>query len=400
VRILHIEKFFPPTGGVGSYLRRLSELQRRGGHEVFQFGCVGPQGPPEMPRFCDYTAERGPGAFLRMIHNSQAAARLEAFLRRRSVDVAHLHNIYHHLSPSILPVLARRRIGIVMTVHDYRLACPTKYFLRPDGVCTRCVPNKFYHAASPRCAGLGGAALAVESLIQRLGRRYYRWVDLFLCPTRFMRDVLRRTGVPAGKAVIVPNVIEPIGLPADQAQQAGEVLFTGRLSEEKGPGLLVDAAGRLADVRFVIVGDGVVLGELRREVHRRALSNVLLEGHVDHEQLGRYLARATAVVITSRWPENSPQSMLEAMAAGRCVIVPDHKPLREWVRDGRTGRLFVPEDAASLERVVREVLGDKPGREKMARAAAALVARRHDDEATVARLEAIYKEANRRCALR
>lgn len=400
MRILHIEKNYPATGGVGSCIRRLTELQRQRGHEVFQFGCVGAGGPVEMPRYHDFAASRNPWLLWRMIHNSEAADKLEGFLRARDIDVAHLHNVYNHLTPSILPVLARRRIGIVMTVHDYRLACPTKHFLRRSEVCERCLPNKFYHAAGPRCAGAGGAALGLESFIQRLLRRYFRWVDFFLCPTLYMRQVLRRLGAPASKAVVLPNVIERIPLPPDRPQSPRELLYAGRLIFEKAPELMLDLAQRLPDVSVTIAGGGVLLDGLRQDAARRGLANVTFAGDVPHGDLGRLLARATAVVVTSRWIENSPQTMLEAMAAGRCVIAPDHPPLREWVDDGRTGRLFIPLDADDLARVAAEVLAHAGAREEMARAARELVAVRHDEGQVMDRTESFYEEAVSRCALR
>jgi len=399
MRILHVEKFLPPTGGVGSYIRRLAELQRSDGHEVLHFGCAGGEGG-EMPSFFDFTAARGPLALGRMIHNNRAAANLEAFLRRNNIDVAHLHNIYHHLTPSILPVLARRRIGIVMTVHDYRLACPTKHFLRADGLCTRCLANKFYHAASRRCAGLGGAALAVESFFQRFFRRYFRWVDLFLCPSRYLRGVLLRTGLPASKAVVSRYVVDTVRLGRGRSRAGGELLYAGRLSDEKAPQMMLGLAEALPQVSIVIAGSGPLADSLQEQVRRRELSNVTLTGHLDRDRLGSHLARATAVVITSRCLENSPLSMLEAMSAGRCVIAPAHPPLMEWIIDGQTGRLFVPGDTGSLVKVAAEVLGDAAGRREMARRARELIARRHDADMIIVRLHGLYEEAIRRCTLR
>ena len=399
MRILHVEKFCEGVGGTGTYLQLAEDVQRRRGHDVFRFGCAGPDGPDEMPRFHDFAASRRPADLARMIHSTEAANRLEAFLRRHPVDVAHLHNIYHHLTPSILPVLARRRIGIVMRAADYRLACPTKHFLRPDGPCLRCLPNKFHHAASPRCAGLGGVGLAIESFVQRVLRRYFRWVDFFLCPTRFMVDVLRRTGLPASKTVVLRNFVRPLAV--SQGDNGGrELLFAGRLSVEKVPSLLLNCAEHLDDVRVTIAGDGPLRGELDAEIERRGLTNVTMAGQLDAEELGRRYAEATAVVLTSACYENSPMSMLEAMRAGRCVIVPDHPPLREWVRDGETGRTFRSGDSASLARVISDVLSDASGRARMAAAAQDLVARRHDEEMLADRLDERYEESIRRCALR
>jgi len=159
VRILHIDKFPPglgERGGVQSCITATAQAQRARGDQVLEFGTARGDAAPEMPRFFDFAASRRPWNVLRMIHNAEAAGKLEDLLRRRRVDVAHLHTIYHHLTPSILPVLARHRVGIVMQIHDYRLACPMKHFLRPrpDGHCMRCHPNMYFHAVSRRCASL------------------------------------------------------------------------------------------------------------------------------------------------------------------------------------------------------------------------------------------------------
>jgi len=352
-----------------------------------------------MPRYFDFAAVRDAASLPRMIHDVGAAETLAAFLRRHPVDVAHLHNVYHHLTPSILPVLARRGVGVVMTVHDYRLACPTRHLLRRDGVCTRCVSGRFHHAAGARCAGLAGAALAVETAVQRLARRYFRPVAFFLCPSRFARDVLRRAGAPASKLVLLPNVLD---LPAAPAEGAGrrELLYAGRISPEKAPEMMLDLAAAAGDAEVTVCGEGPGLPALRAEAGRRRLHNVRFEGQLAPEDLARRCARAAAVVLTSRWVENSPMAMLEAMAMGRCVIVPDHPPLREWVRDGRTGRTFHPGDAADLARVAQEVLDDAPARTAMGQAARRLVRRRHDPARLMPRLEGLYEEAIRRCAWR
>jgi len=405
VRILHVEKQLSLRAGIGSYVRCLSRIQAAGGHEVGFFTCANGDGEAGAPRFFDFTATRSPRAMLRMIHNEEAAETLADVLRARRYDVAHLHNVYHHLTPSILPVLSNRRIGIVMSVHDYRLACPTKHFLRADGLCTRCLPNRFYHAASPRCAGMGGAALAVESLFQRLFRRYFRWVDLFVCPTRFMREVLLRTGLPASKAVVVPNVIGDCGLAGtagdEKAPPGGrELLFAGRLSEEKSPQLMLELARRIRSVRVVIAGDGPLRDALHARAADETLDNVTFTAQVDRRALMRLLARATAVVLPSRCMENSPQTMLEAMAAGRCVIVSDHPPLMEWVQDKVTGRVFRSGEAHSLCRVAQEVLGDEAARSRMALAGQRLVTLRHDGQAIARQIDELYEEAIRRCALR
>ena len=406
MRILFIDKFYPPRGGVGAYTQSIVPVLRRRGHQVLQFGTVGGDRTGRFPRFNDFTRTgflTAPLALAKMVHNTEAANSLQRFLRHNRVDVAHLHNIYHHLTPSILPVLARRGVGIVLRLADYRLACPNKHFLRPDGHCMRCQANRFYHAAGQRCGGWSGLALAIESYVHRLGRSYFKWVDFFICPTRFMRQVMLRAGVPADKCVVLRNAVAPLPVQAPGApgqQGPRELLFAGRMSFEKAPEMMLELARRMPDVHVTLAGDGPMLEQLRSDARQQGLRNVTFAGQVGRDRLGRLVQRAAAVVITSRWLENSTMSMLEGMGAGRCVIVPDRGPLKEWVCDGQTGRLYRPDDLTSLEQVVGEVLSDAAGRKRMDEAAARLVARRHDPQRIAERLEILYEEAIRRCALR
>jgi glycosyltransferase involved in cell wall biosynthesis len=401
MHILHVEKMLFSPSGVTSTLRALTAWQQAAGHRVSTFGCDRDGTRPDWPAFRDFTATHNPLALWPMIHNARAARLLEAFLRRSEhVDVAHVHNLYHHLTPSVLPVLARWRIAIVMTVHDYRLACPTKHFLRPDGVCMRCWPQALWHAASPRCAGVGGAALAVETAVQRFARRYVRWVETFICPSGFLAKVLRAIGVPKGKLTVVPNVIERPNLPRGEKRRDKRLIYAGRLTTEKGPDLMLDLARRLPAAEVILAGDGIMREPLQAAAARSGLTNVTFTGPLDRPALERLYASATAVVLPSRCMENSPQTMLEAMACGRAVIVPDHPTLGQWVVDGETGRVFPAGSGESLAAVAEQVLADPAGREQMERRAAERIGRRHDAAVIGTETDAIYREALRRCALR
>ena len=405
MRILHIDKFLPGWGyggGVESCIDAMVRAQRAAGHDVTKFGTARGDDAPEMPRFFEFSASRSPLNLPRMIHNAQAAAKLEEFLRFRKIDVAHIHSLYHHLTPSILPVLSRCGIGIVMQMHDYRMACPTKHFLRPrEGVhCMRCHPNKYFHAAASGCAGLAGAGPAVESYIARMTRSYFRRVDFFICPTRFMRGIMRRIGAPRSKLIVLRNMVSAPAQPAREAENPRRVLFAGRMSPEKAPEMMLDLAERVDDIEVLLAGDGPMLDELRGNAADRKLDNVIFTGHVSCDEVGALMHTSSAVIVTSRWLENSTMTMIEAMLAGRCVIVPDRGPLREWIADGRTGRLFTPDDLDSLVSVTEQVLSDAAARRRMGSAGKKLTTSRHDPKLISDRLEILYKEARARCALR
>jgi glycosyltransferase involved in cell wall biosynthesis len=399
MRVLHVDKMLFAPSGVSAYVRRLSELQRQAGHDVLHFSCRpdAAVGGDTFPDFVDFRTRRRPWDLWRMIHSSLAAKLLGQFLDHNPVDVAHVHNLYHHLTPSVLVELARRKVPVVMTVHDYRLACPTRHFCRPDGPCTRCWPSALHHAASPACAGWVGAALAIETAVQRWLGRYRRCVGVFLCPSEFMRRVVRGLGVSEGRAVLCRNVVDDVPMLPPGEPDCDTVLFAGRLSPEKGPGMMLDLARRLDWASVVLAGDGPMRQGLGDQIRRQGLANIELRGHLDPAQLRGQLAASAVVVLPSRAMENSPQTMLEAMLAGRCVIVPDQPPLREWVQDGRTGRLFAWGSADSLAEVVGEVLSDPAARTGMARRARELVLDRHDPQRLLKQIESHYDQARQLC---
>ena len=139
MRILHVNKFLYRRGGAEAYMEDLADLQVAAGHTVSFFGMAHPlnthlEYASHYPRDIEFEpppaqlSERVRGV-ARMLYSTSASKGMDAVLSEFRPDVVHLHNIYHQLSPSVLRPIARRRIPAVMTLHDYKLACPTYRFL-------------------------------------------------------------------------------------------------------------------------------------------------------------------------------------------------------------------------------------------------------------------------------
>ena len=60
----------------------------------------------------------------KVIYSVEARRKLTRLLGNFAPDIAHAHCIYHHISPSVLPLLKQRGIPTVLTAHDLKLACP------------------------------------------------------------------------------------------------------------------------------------------------------------------------------------------------------------------------------------------------------------------------------------
>jgi hypothetical protein len=146
-------------------------------------------------------------------------------------DVVHAHNVYHQLSPSIFRPAAQRAIPVVMTLHDYKLVCPTYQFLDRGELCTACVTGGPLQAARRRCkdgslAASGVAALEVWGH-RKLGA--YATVSRFICPSTFLADQVRLAGVFPDRLTVIDNFTETEGIA--RANGLGDrVVFFGRLS--------------------------------------------------------------------------------------------------------------------------------------------------------------------------
>lgn len=431
--VLLVNKFYHdvgPAGGVGRYLLQEEEDLTAAGWRVVPFAMADADARPSpwarwFASAHDYRRPRwslrAPADALALVWNREAARRLDALLREARPDVAHLHNVYHHLSPAILPVLARHGVPAVMTLHDLRLLCPAIHMLRGGRVCERCRGGRFHEAVLGRCVkGSGAASLlaAVETAHQHHRRLYKRHVARFLCPSRFYRDKYAAWGYPAERLEHLPNFVDaaawrPEGPPAADPCY----LYFGRISAEKGLADLLAAqrlwedeaaaasarpgapggtaaggagpGGAEAVPRLLVAGSGPWDGELRRRAAALGLRRVEILGPLAGAALRAAVARARFTVVPSTWYENAPLAVLESMAAGRPVAGAAIGGVPELIADGEDGVLFPPGDPPALLAGLRRALALSPEAGARARAKAERLWSR---PAHMARLQAILKE--------
>ena len=157
----------------------------------------------------------------------------------------------------------------------------------------------------------------------------------------------------------------------------------GRLAEQKGQLLLVEAAARLQDrgpdFELVIVGDGPLRDELERAIDRLGLRDrVRITGFLDNQGVRRELEAARALVLPS-FAEGLPVVIMEAMALGRPVIATSIAGIPELVEPGRSGWLVPAGAVEPLVEAMAEALAADPAElDRMGRAGAARAAEQHD----------------------
>ena len=179
--------------------------------------------------------------------------------------------------------------------------------------------------------------------------------------------------------------------PPTPVPAAPRLVCVGRLAEQKGQLLLVEAAAELAreGVAFelVLVGDGPMRGEIEKLIGRHGLRDrVRIAGWMSGEAVRDQLLASRAMVLPS-FAEGLPVVIMEALALGRPVISTYVAGIPELVRDGVCGWLVPAGSVPALVAAMRDaVAAPAETLERMGRAGAALVAERHDSKKEAAKL--------------
>ncbi len=303
-----------------------------------------------------------------------ALAKLTALVRRIRPHVVHTHTA----KAGFLGRIAARAAGVPVVLHTYHGHVLTGYY-----------------------------GHAKTRVLQLMERGLARLSDQLIAVSDRVRDDLIQFGVaPAERFRVVPLGLDLAPLFDVRAQRgalrkelsvaadAPLVGIVGRLFPIKNHTLFLDAAARLLaewpTARFVVVGDGVLRGELEARSRRPDLAGRVLFTGWRHD-LATIYADLDVLAISSR-NEGTPVSAIEAMAAGCVVVATRVGGLPDLIDDGRTGTLVPADDPAALASAIGRVLGD-PERSGPMRAAARVdVQQRFMATRLVADMQELYLE--------
>lgn len=416
MNILHINKFHYFRGGAEVVYLNTARLLESKGHRSVFFSMHHPQNIPcetscyFLPYVELHTNNNGMMSKLktggRILYFFEAKKLLSQLLDKYPVDIAHLHNIYHHISPSILHVLKKRKIPVVMTLHDYKMVCASYHLQAFEKPCEACYGGKYFMAIKKRCVkeSLAKTLLSTsEMYLHHKALDIYDNVDIFISPSRFLKDKLSEMGFKK-EIVCLPNYIDSEkfrGLSGDVKRQRDKkensLVYFGRLSPEKGLLTLIEAAKILYQgnkhnncVTVKIIGDGPMREELREKVKSDGIDNVRFLGYMKGEDLYREIKNSMAAILPSEWYENNPMSVIEAFAMGIPVIGARIGGIPELIRDNETGLTFQPGNAEDLSEKIETLLADSSPLAEMGEKAQKFVEDELNQEKHYRRLMEIY----------
>ena len=239
-----------------------------------------------------------------------------------------------------------------MTAHDYHVVCPNSggnWFrngpraIQPDriGSWSDLLFRRWDHRGWPY-----SYLKVVQHIWHYRLRDRRRVIDVVLCPSRFLQDLVIRVGL---KTVHVPLPNPPPASAAGPRPDRLTITFAGRIEPEKGLIQFLQNVPAGFGGRTQIVGDGADRTRAEEFVKSHGLADrVTFLGRRPHAETLRLIAESHVVLLPSVVLENYPLSLIEALSAGTNLLASDLGGMREIVNDSGVGYLFTPGNAAEI----------------------------------------------------
>ncbi|MCC6544787.1 MAG: glycosyltransferase family 4 protein [Nitrospirae bacterium] len=409
MNILHINKFHYFRGGSETVYFKTADILASHGHKSIFFSMHHPENLScntsnyFMP-YVDLNTNGNSGMMGqlktagRVIYSFDAKRRLSKLMDEHPADIAHLHNIHHQISPSILHELKKRKIPVVMTLHDYKMVCASYSMLVDGRPCEACYRGRYFEAIKKKCVkgSLSKSVIAaLEMFLHHKVLDIYNNVDIFISPSIFLKNKLTEMGFH-NRIVHLPNFIDANkfeNINGREERLDNSVVYFGRLSQEKGISTLINAARKIGpEVLFKIIGDGYLRSSIEYTVKENGINNVQFLGYMKGEALYQEIKGSKAVILPSECYENNPMSVIEAFALGRPVIGARIGGIPELVRDKETGLTFEPGNADDLSEKIERLLADSSLSVAMGKNARRFVEAELNPERYYQRLMEIYRQ--------
>ncbi len=373
-----------PSGEDAVYRNERKLLEARG-HEVIAF-----------ERFNDDIDILTPGSRINVARNtawSQSSYdAVRDLIKKTRPQVAHFHNTFPQMSPSVYAACQEHGVPVVQTLHNYRIVCANGLLLRDGKPCEDCLTGSVISALRHRCyrGSLSATAALVWMQVSNKHKGSYSDnVNRYIVPSAFSIPRLAQGGLPADRIVIKPNFL-PNPPVFNQDARAPFAVFVGRLSAEKGVSTLIKAWCQVKNVPLKILGDGELRAELEQAAAEHQLDVAFL-GYQPREEVLRIVSQASLQILPSECYEGFPMALLEAYASGTPVVASRLGSLDDLVVEGETGRKFEAGNAGDLANTVTRMLAEDM--QRMGAQARALFERDYSSERNYQLLMDIYRDA-------
>ncbi|MEI8388348.1 MAG: glycosyltransferase family 4 protein [bacterium] len=375
MKILFVNNFFSSYGGAESTMYDQASILKKNGHEVFFFATnKGPYFEEDyeyshfFPEHVDYRSLTKSDMFkylLKPFYNSDAKNKLGAYLDVLKPDIIHCHNIYYHLTPSVIEPCKKRNIPVVMSLNDPRLMCPSGTLMYKNRTyCQKelCLSGNIFHCLLNKCKDNNFKASFIataENLYNKI-TGYYDLIDVFLCPSHAMRNLAINSDINPDKLIVLNSFIKESFLNiTPQYNDKDYFLYIGRLSKEKGIDYLIRAISKFPEIKLHIAGKGPEEKNLIELSKKLNTSNVNFLGFLSDKEVEREYQNCIATILPCNWFETFGLTIVESYAYGKPVIASKIGAISELIENYSNGIVFQPENIDELASAINKLYKER-----------------------------------------
>ncbi len=319
---------------------------------------------------------------------------LSSLIKQTRPDLTHFHNTFPQITPSAWAACQDQGVPVVQTLHNFRYICPAALLQRDGKPCEDCIEGSLVNALKHRCYrnSIPATSAQVWTIIRnRWNGSFQNNVDRYIALTEFAASRLAAGGLPRDKIAVKPNFL--LDTPGVGNGKGSYVIYTGRLSEEKGIQTLLKAWRKMdTTLTLKLAGDGPLRQQLEQYCHTHQL-NVEFLGFCAREQVLKLVGNALLQVVPSEWYEGFPMVILEAYSCGTPVLASRIGSLNEIVQEGKTGYKFSAGDIDSLASSLHSILSDPDTLQSMRKTVRQVFLEQYTAERNLVRTQKIYEQA-------
>jgi len=387
MRLLYVHECFGSQGGAeANVLDTARELSRRG-HQVALVSRL--------------KSGRGEAEWTKVFGSRTYFPESEAAWRG-IVEAEHPDAVYIHKwddGGSIEQILGAG-VPVIRMVHDHDLYCLRSYKYNPftRRICTRPATGYcIFPCLAPIQRNRGGSfpirfASYGDKIRQiELNRKLHRLV----VASDYMKHELEINAFDPARIEVLPPVPPPDAGGESSFGGRNLLLYVGQIVRGKGVDVLMRALARVhGPFEAIVAGDGSHRTHCEKLCKSLGLeARVKFTGFLTQEQIAPYYREATAVLVSSVWPEPFGLVGVEAMRRGLPVVAFDAGGIRDWLHDGENGFLISWMDEVAYANAVDRLLKDKALARSMGERGRARAAADYDFEKYVSKLEKLLSEA-------
>jgi glycosyltransferase involved in cell wall biosynthesis len=296
---------------------------------------------------------KGALQFIGSIWNISAAKKAVQKIHGFKPDIVHIHNWHFALGPFIFREIHRLNIPIVHTVHNYRLLCPSAILLNKGKLFTDSLQQSFaWSAVRNKVYRSSIVQTFLLAFVVWFHKKIGTWkkINCYICLTPFAVELFQQSNFMVSNEhfTVKPNFrIAPI---IDSTiKKESHFLFIGRLSEEKGIDVLLDAFKGLPFL-IKIAGEGP-LQELVEKTAKQ-FSNISYLGNLSSEKIVTELQKTEALIVPSVCYEGMPMTIIEAFSVGTPVIASKLGAMSSMIFNEKNGFHFESANVNDLKKTI------------------------------------------------